>query len=87
MINEENGRVAYRLIRLAAGSYDVELNGEVVASLVREPSDRARWYAELLDEDHRPEPFAQAEHEFSTYAEAIEWLGHPALSPRAAQVR
>jgi hypothetical protein len=79
--------VAYRLIRLAPGSYDVELNGEVVASLVREPSDRARWYAELLDEDHRPEPFAQAEHEFSTYAEAIEWLGHPALSPSAAQVR
>jgi len=67
--------VPYRVIRLAPGSYDVELNGEVVASLVREPSDRARWYAELLSE-----PFAQAEHEFSTYADPIAWLGNPALA-------
>jgi len=63
------------VILLAPGSYDVELNGEVVASLVCEPSDRARWYAELLDEDRRPEPFEQAEHEFSTYADALAWLG------------
>ena len=42
--------MTYRLIRLAPGSYDLELNGEVVASVVRSPDHRrqaATWYAEL----------------------------------------
>jgi hypothetical protein len=34
--------MTYRLIRLAPGSYDLELNGEIVASVVG-PSSTIEW--------------------------------------------
>ena len=62
--------MTYRLIRLAPGSYDLELDCAIIASVVRETS-RAHgpvsWFAELLDEaGRRPAPFTDAVHEFGT---------------------
>jgi hypothetical protein len=73
--------MTYRLIRLAPGSYDLELDGEIVASVVRETS-RAHgpvsWFAELLDETSpRPAPFTEPVHEFGSFEEAAAWLGYP----------
>ena len=73
----------YTLERLAPGSYDVLLDGKVVASLVRQSEGRgdvARWYAELLADlpaGERPAPFVDAEHTFDSCAEACAWLGVP----------
>ncbi len=74
--------MSYRLQKLAAGSYDVLLNGRVIASLVRETvhsaAGRYRWTAELLvdgDPGTRPAPFTQADHRFSSLEEAYAWLG------------
>ena len=47
----------YRLIRLAPGSYDLELDGAGIASVVRDGNHghhAVRWFAELLDEAPRP---------------------------------
>ena len=41
--------MTYRLLQLAPGSYDVELDGRIIASLVSYRSNK-RWIAELLDE-------------------------------------
>ena len=53
--------MAYTLSRLAPGSYDVLLNGVIVAGLVRSgETNRATWTAELLVDVHprrRPAPF------------------------------
>lgn len=75
----------YSLERLAPGSYDVLLDGAIVASLVQQSEGRtARWYAELLADlpgGGRPPPFVDAEHVFDSYADACDWLGispHPA---------
>ena len=50
----------YKLSRLAPGSYDVLLNGVIVASLVRSgDTDNATWTAELLLDlppEERPAP-------------------------------
>ena len=71
----------YTLHRLAAGSYDLELNGEVIGGLVRtEISDRVTWTAELLKplpSKLRPAPFTNLEHEFQTFGAAVDWLGTP----------
>ena len=81
--------MTYRLIRLAPGSYDLELDGQIVASVVRD-GDRGhhavRWVAELLDETGpRPEPFSEAVHEFGSFDDVTRWLGQPDLAmPRAA---
>jgi hypothetical protein len=68
----------YTLSRLAAGSYDVLLDGVIVASLVRSgSSDDATWTAELLVDVHprrRPAPFTETEHTFGSLREAQEWL-------------
>ena len=71
--------MAYRLSRLAPGSYDVLLNGVIIASLVRsgEPHD-ATWTAELLVDlppGERPAPFIEVEHTFGSLEEAQHWLG------------
>ena len=56
--------MAYKLSQLAPGSYDVVLNGVIIASLVR--SDHTRepaWTAELLVDvppEERPAPFTRA---------------------------
>jgi hypothetical protein len=81
--------MAYRLSRLAPGSYDVLLNGVIIASLVRSgDTDNATWTAELLVDlppKERPIPFTEPEHTFGSLEEAREWLGHPKI--RDAQVR
>jgi hypothetical protein len=69
----------YTLSRLAPGSYDVLLDGAIVASLVRsgEPN-KATWTAELLTDVHprrRPAPFIEVEHTFGSLEEAQGWLG------------
>lgn len=69
--------MTYRLVQLAPGSYDVERNGEVVASLVQS-LNRGRWYAELLDGTAPPPPpFTAPEHRFRNLTIAREWLGNP----------
>ena len=71
--------MAYTLSRLAPGSYDVVLNGIIIASLVQSgPTDGAVWTAELLVElpqGERPQPFTECEHTFSSLEEARSWLG------------
>jgi hypothetical protein len=71
--------MTYTLSLLAPGSYDVLLNGVVIASLVRDSSKTPTiWTAELLENMHprrRPAPFTEAEHEFGSLDEAKKWLG------------
>jgi hypothetical protein len=72
--------VTYRLIQLAEGAYDVELDGETIASLVVTAGGRGshRWTAELLDESGpRPQPFTAETHGFPTFSDALTWLGDP----------
>jgi hypothetical protein len=52
--------VLYQLIPLAPGSYDVILDGVVVASRVQARGDRLVWVAEVLLDlpiSERPPPF------------------------------
>jgi hypothetical protein len=69
----------YTLSRLAPGSYDVLLDGVIIASLVRSGStDDATWTAELLVDVHprrRPAPFTETDHTFGSLQEAQAWLG------------
>ena len=73
--------MAYTVQQLAPGSYDVLLDGVVIAALVRVvshtgPSDM--WQTELLDEmpqAERPAPFTSQWHTFKSHAAALEWLG------------
>ena len=68
--------MTYRLIQLAPGAYDVELDGEIVASLVQSPTSR-RWTAELLDEARQlPAPFNKIEHRFDSFTGVRGWLGN-----------
>jgi hypothetical protein len=73
--------MTYRLSRLAPGSYDVLLNGIIIASLVRSGSgENATWTAELLVDlppGERPAPFTEPEHTFQSLDEARHWLGCP----------
>jgi hypothetical protein len=73
--------MAYTVEQLAPGSYDVLLDGVVIAALVRVvsrsgPSDM--WQIELLDEmaaDQRPAPFTSQWRTFNSRPAALEWLG------------
>lgn len=71
--------MAYRLSRLAPGSYDVLLNGVIIASLVRSGETHdATWTAELLVDlppGKRPSPFTEVEHTFGSLEDAQHWLG------------
>ena len=71
--------MVYKLSRLAPGSYDVLLNGVIIASLVRSgDTDNATWTAELLVDlsaGERPAPFTEVEHTFGSL-EARQWLGY-----------
>ena len=73
--------MTYTLSRLAPGSYDVLLDGVIVASLVRSGSkDNVTWTAELLTDVpswKRPAPFTESEHTFASLEEARQWLGNP----------
>lgn len=70
----------YTVERLAPGSFDVRLDGKVVASLVAETNERSlrtTWHVELLDESDggsRPAPFTRALHKFDSLGSACEWL-------------
>jgi hypothetical protein len=78
--------MAYTVQQLAPGSYDVLLDGVVIAALVRVvshtgPSDM--WQTELLDEmppAERPAPFTSQWHTFKSCQAALEWLGIPELT-------
>ena len=71
----------YTLHRLAAGSYDLLLEGAVIGGVVPDISaggEVRRWRAELLDElppAQRPKPFIEIEHRFDTLEEVLAWLG------------
>ena len=72
--------MTYTIQQLAPGSYDVLLDGVVVAALVRVvsrsgPSDM--WQIELLNEmpaAERPAPFTSQWRTFESQAAALEWL-------------
>ncbi len=72
--------MTYILSRLAPGSYDVLLNGKIVASLVRSgEKDYTTWTVELLTDLppwKRPAPFTETEHEFGSLEEVRKWLGN-----------
>ncbi len=72
----------YKLSRLAPGSYDVLMNGEIIASLARNgQGGDSTWSVELLVDlppDERPVPFTRLEHRFATLEDARQWLGAPA---------
>ena len=73
--------MSYTVEQLAPGSYDVLLDGIVIAALVRVvprsgPSDM--WQIELLDEmpaAQRPAPFTSQWRTFESRPAALEWLG------------
>lgn len=75
--------MAYKLHRLAAGSYDLVLDGEIIGSVVRNISASGHpkgWRVELLEDrapEQRPKPFITVEHTFRTLDAAWAWLGDP----------
>lgn len=75
--------MTYKLHRLAAGSYDLVLDGKIIGSVVRNISasgDARGWRVELLEDlspERRPKPFAKIEHTFRTLDAAWKWLGDP----------
>ena len=75
--------MAYKLHRLADGSYDLVLDGKIIGSVVRNISasgNAKSWRVELLEDlppEQRPEPFMEAEHTFRTFNAAWAWLGDP----------
>ncbi|MFK5599084.1 hypothetical protein ACFZ8E_19090 [Methylobacterium sp. HMF5984] len=72
--------MTYTLHRLAAGSYDLVLDGVIVGSVVREVSvdgGHRAWHAELLEDlppSRRPSPFIEIEYAFPTLDAATAWL-------------
>jgi len=82
--------MAYTVEQLAPGSYDVLLDGVVIAVLVRVisrsgPSDL--WQVELLDQmpaSERPAPFTSQWRTFESQAAALEWLGIPKIDAKDA---
>jgi hypothetical protein len=81
--------VTYKLFRLAAGSYDVLLNGVTIANLVRNGrTDAASWTAELLmdlPQGERPAPFTEMEHSFGSLEDVQNWLGGAELKDPGSQ--
>lgn len=72
--------MTYTLHRLAAGNYDLILDGTVIGSVVRSSQSNrntAVWRAELANENWEgwPTPFTAAEHEFVSLEEVTDWLG------------
>lgn len=78
--------MGYTLHRLAAGSYDLLLNEQVIGSFVRNISASGNpksWRVELLEDlspEQRPEPFTKAKHTFKTFNAAWKWLGDPEVT-------
>ncbi|MBP1180951.1 hypothetical protein [Methylobacterium sp. PvR107] len=69
----------YTLHRLAAGSYDLLLEGTVIGSVVRDVGKSGQirgWRVELMSgELPLPAPFTQETHEFKSFEAAVSWLG------------
>lgn len=73
--------MTFTVEQLAPGSYDVLLDGTIMASLVRSvhrhgPGDT--WQIDLLDEmpaAERPPPFTEQRYIFKSRSTALEWLG------------
>jgi hypothetical protein len=78
--------MAYALVRLAPGSYDILRDGEVIAAVVRSGETRdATWTAELLQDlpvQERPAPFTELEHSFGSLEEVRTWLGAAEILPQ-----
>jgi hypothetical protein len=81
----------YKLSRLAPGSYDIVLNGIIIASLVRSgQTHEATWTAELLVDlplEERPAPFMEIEHTFKSLEEAQIWLGDADIDDERTESR
>ena len=81
----------YTLARLAPDSYDVLLDGVIVASLVRSgTTSNATWTAELLLDVHprrRPAPFVEAEHTFGSLEDAQIWLNGAEIQAASGESR
>ena len=77
--------MTYTLHRLAPGSYDLHLDGELIGGVVRISEHQKLWVAELLVDappEARPRPFTEVEHTFSSFVELQRWLGDaPVRSP------
>jgi hypothetical protein len=88
-IAERDAGMPYNLVRLAPCSYDVLLNGVIIASLVRSgETDDATWTVELLVDlppGERPAPFTEAEHTFGSLEEARKWLGDAEIRDAGGQ--
>jgi hypothetical protein len=70
--------VAFRLVQLAPGAYDIESDGTIIGSLVKDAAGAQRWSAELLDPYGRmPAPFQHSEHAFPKLSDVLFWLGDP----------
>jgi hypothetical protein len=76
--------MTYRLIQLAPGAYDLFLDDNVFASVVRNGSRQPyTWTAELLDDlprSKRPWPFQEVEHDFPSLEQLCVWLGRPHMT-------
>lgn len=77
--------MTYTLHRLAPGSYDLHLDGELMGGVVRLSDHNKTWVAELLVDtplEARPKPFTKVEHTFPSFEELKRWLGGASvLSP------
>ena len=70
--------MTYTLHRLAPGSYDLHLDGELVGGVVQIPNHHKTWVAELLvdaPQAARPRPFTELEHTFCSLEGLQQWLG------------
>jgi hypothetical protein len=70
--------LTYKIEKLAPGAYDVVLEDQCVASLVRHGDTSRKWTVELLADlpaGERPSPFTRPEHRFDSLEEACAWLG------------
>lgn len=73
--------MTYELHRLAAGSFDLILDGQIVGSVVREVTASGYercWHAELLEDgppERLPSPFSSTEHPFRSLDAVTAWLG------------
>ncbi len=74
--------MSYTLHKLAPGSYDLDLTGELMGGVVRNGSSATTWRAELLEDSPAggmPEPFTQPEHRFPNLEAILAWLGGPEI--------
>ena len=75
--------MTYTLERLAPGSFDIVLDGEVIGALVKNGAHSTSWTAELLTEapaGERPAPFVDVEHTFAKLDDVLLWLGRPGIT-------